>query len=132
VEPARTASPVSEETTIPQEHFPPTPAELASVELHPATVQKVQESPEELARIARGQLAIVQDRMVRKVLANPDATIGQYVTVHERLAKVARIEGNQQAPASGGQQVVINIIRAAGRERVTIEGEAKRVEEPQP
>lgn len=112
-------------------HTPPTVAELAPIEVPPALIEACQDEPELLTMLARGQLALVQQRMVQKILNHPDASIGQFVAVHERLAKIAKIEGNQaQGPGSGAQQVVINIIRAPGKEQVTIEGEAKRVEIP--
>jgi len=105
---------------------PVDPTSLQHVSLPPALVQQCQDDPEALVKLSRGQLAIVQDRMVRMVLGNPEATVGQYAAVHERLSKNSRIETVQPA-AGGGQQVVINIIRGEGRPAVTIEGQSTKV-----
>lgn len=104
------------------------PAHEKAIDLPPQLVELCQNDPEILVALARGQLAVVQHLLVRKALA-ADVSVAQLAAVHERLTKVARIEGDKQAgPAGGGQQVVINIIRAPGKEQVTIEGQAQRVE----
>lgn len=102
------------------------PAEAKPLELAPALIEAVQEDPELLVHITRSQLAVVQDRMVKKLLENKDASMAQYAAVHEQLSKNARIK---EAPAgaggqSGGTQVVINFIRAPGHEKVVIEGQS--------
>lgn len=114
----------------PTEHVPPSPAELAPIGVPPALIEACQEDPELLTLLARGQLALVQHKMVHKILNHPDASIGQFVAVHERLSKIAKVEGPDKSKEGGGQQVVINIMRMGGKEQVTIEGEAKRVEAP--
>lgn len=98
-----------------------------TVALHPAIVEDVAVNPEKLVELTRSQLAIVQDRMVRKILTDPQATIGQFANVHERLSKNANL--TPQQAVGGSAQVVINFIRA-GKEPVTIEAQAQRIEAP--
>jgi hypothetical protein len=102
-------------------------AALAKVQLPPALVEMIQDDPELLVKFSRGQLAIVQQRMVQMLLGNKDATVAAYVQVHERLSKNARIEP-KEGVTGGAQQVVINIIRGGGRAPVTIEGDAVKVD----
>jgi hypothetical protein len=107
----------------------PSVAELAHIAMPPALIDAAREDPDVIVQLARGQTMLVQDRMVRKLLENPEASIGQYVAVHERLTKTAKIDTAQPAQGGNGNQVVINIVRMApGKEKVTIEGQAQRVE----
>lgn len=121
---------LSEGVELPAESdaFGMSAAEAHAVALSPKLVELCQDDPELLQRLARGQLAIVQDRLVRKVLNNPDVTPAQLAIVHERLSKISRVEGTPPAAGGAGQQVTINIIRAPGKDQVVIEGEAKRLE----
>jgi hypothetical protein len=110
--------------------LPPSVAELAHIAMPPALIDAAREDPDIIVQAARAQAMLVQDRMVQKLIHNPEASIGQYVAVHERLTKTAKIDAAQPAQ-SAGQQVVINIIRMAqGKESVTIEGQAQRLEPP--
>ncbi len=107
------------------------PAAIAkALDMPPALVQAIQKEPELLVALTRGQLAIVQDRMIRMALADPTITLGQLAVVHERLSKNAKLE-QTAAPAqgAGAPQVVINIIRGGGRPGVVIEGTATPVPE---
>lgn len=109
---------------------PVSPAAAQKIAISPQLVELCQKNPEILVELARGQLAIVQDRLVRMAIANPEATVSQLAAVHEQLSKIARVGGKEQGVGGGQQQVVINIIRGAGKEKVVIEGEATRVEAP--
>jgi hypothetical protein len=108
---------------------PPAPAALDHIKVPPQLVEACQGDPELLVALARGQLALVQDRLVRKVLNDPEASVGQMAAVHERLSKIARVE-NAGQQSNAGQQVTINIIRGEGRPAVTIEGTAQKVVTP--
>lgn len=104
------------------------PAEAKAISMPPALVEEIQGTPELLQALARGQLALIQDRMVRKVLSDPNATVGAYAQVHDALAKIAFGRGGGAASGAGegaGKPgVQINIIRAARRgDAITIEGE---------
>ncbi len=96
---------------LPVEHLAPTVAELAPIEVPPQLIEACQNDPELLTMLARGQLALVQHRMVHKILNNPDVSVGQFVAVHERLAKIAKVEGpDKSAQGAGpGFSVVINL-----------------------
>lgn len=99
-----------------------------SLTLHPAIVEACTDDPDALVELTRAQLAVVQDRMVKRALQNVDTSIAQLATVHERLSKNAQIEKHPTGPAGAmGAQVIINFIRSPGRESVTIEGTAAKV-----
>lgn len=98
------------------------------LQLPPAAIEAIATEPERLVELTRSQLAIVQDRMVRKILMDPSASIGQFAAVHERLSKNANL--TPQHAIGGSAQVTINFIRA-GKESVTIEAAAQRVEVPE-
>ena len=104
------------------------PTALSKVAMPPALVEAIQNDPELLVALARGQLSLVQDRMVRKVLNDPHATAAAMAVVHERLSKIARVDGGAAPAGHGGSaQVVINIIRRSGSKGLTIEGQATKV-----
>ncbi len=94
---------MTDKTTTPED------AENTAVALSPAFVTEVQDDPELLVRLTRGQLAIVQDRMVRKLLGNPDASSAQFAVVHEALSKNAKITKSEGATSGQGFSVVINL-----------------------
>lgn len=108
-----------------QDTTPLNPALDKAIAMPPALVEAIEKDPELLVQLTRGQLAIVQDRLVRRALTDPQITIAQLAAVHEALAKQASLKGGQQPLAgAGGPQVVINFIRAPGKAPVTIEGTA--------
>lgn len=98
-----------------------------AIAMAPALVEAVQEDPELLAKLSRGQLAVVQDRMVRRVLGNPDSTIAQLAQVHSALSTNAQLKPAAGTMVGGGNQVIINFIRAPGKETVVVEGQATHV-----
>lgn len=102
------------------------PAVEQQLQIAPALVEAVREDPELLTQVTRAQLAVVQDRLVKKVLSDPDASVAQLAAVHERLAKGAKTETKEQGGPKTAS-VVINFIRGGGREGVTIEGTATAV-----
>lgn len=110
-----------------------TAAESKAISLPPALVEMVQGSPDLLVQLARGQLALVQDRMVRRVLQDPQATSQQFAQVHDALAKVAFGKGGAGGGGEGvsrGPQFQINILRAPKRgDGVTIDAQSVTVGE---
>lgn len=102
-------------------------AEAKTISLPPALVEQIQSAPELLVQLARGQLALVQDRMVRRVLTDPNTTVGAYAQVHDALAKVAFGKGGGAGGESlggRGPSFQINILRASKKgQGVTIEAE---------
>lgn len=95
-----------------------------AISLPPALVEAVQENPELLTELTRGQLAVVQDRMVQRVLKDPQASIAQLATVHKALSDNAHLKKAETVGPTGGTQVVINFIREArSNEKVVIQGE---------
>lgn len=105
------------------------PAVDKHVSVPPQLVEAVQEDPELLVKLTRSQMAVVQDRMVRRVLEDADVSLSALAAVHERLSKGARIEAKEQAQGAGGAQVVINFHRHSGRDTVTIEGSSTEVKD---
>lgn len=102
------------------------PATQHHIAMAPALVEAAQEDPEVLTKLTRGQLAVVQDRMVRKVLGDSEATIGQLATVHKALSDNAQLK--QAAAAVGGAGgVTINFVFGKKKESLVIEGEAMDV-----
>lgn len=99
------------------------PVAMAHVAVPPALIEEVQQNPDALVEITRGQLALVQDRMVRKVLADGSASIAQLAVVHERLSKNAGFESKERGGGGKPPQVVINFIRDGERAPVTITAE---------
>jgi hypothetical protein len=95
---------------MPNDHKPLTPAEAQHTTLHPAIVEAARDDPDVLVQLSRAQLAVVQDRMVNKLLDNPEASASQYALVHERLSKNAQLEPkNGQAQQGAGFSIVINV-----------------------
>lgn len=110
------------------EPIPLPPALNAAIAMPPALVEAIEKDPELLVELTRGQLAIVQDRLVRKALGDPEVTLSQLAAVHEALTKNANLKGSQAGVAGAGPQVTINILRAPGKAAgVTIEGTAVTV-----
>lgn len=86
------------------------PAASHAIKIDPALVEAVQDEPEILTRLTRGQLMLVQDRMVRKVMGDPDASATALAVVHERLSKNAKLDPENAAVGKGtGFTVVINL-----------------------
>lgn len=114
-----------------QEKLTISPALAAAIAMPPALVEAIEKDPELLVALTRGQLAIVQDRLVRKALTDPEITLSQLAAVHEALTKNAQLKSPQQPLPFGvaGPQVIINFIRAPGKAPVTIEGKATVVPE---
>jgi hypothetical protein len=104
-----------------EEVEPLNPNTQQAISLPPALVEAVQENPELLTELTRGQLAVVQDRMVQKVLGDPAASVAMLTAVHKALSDNAQLKPQAGAVGGGGAQVVINFIRAPGKETVTIE-----------
>ena len=111
------------------EAVPLNPALAAAISMPPALVQAIQEDPELLVALTRGQLAIVQDRLIRKALGDPEITYSSLVAIHEILAKNANLKGAQPSGpgGAGAPQVLIQILRAPGKETVVIDGKAQPV-----
>ncbi len=114
------------------------PAELEQLDsatdshiaMPPALVQGAQEDPELLVQLTRGQLAVIQDRMVRRVLGDPEATVGALATVHKALSENAQLKPGQgvRGAAGDGVGVVINFIIGSEKKSLTIEGQAQPVD----
>lgn len=92
------------------------------IHMPPALVQAAQEDPEVLVKLTRGQLAVVQDRMVQKVLTEADTSLSALATVHERLSRNAKID-KADAIVGGGAAVVVNFIVGGKKEVLTIDNE---------
>lgn len=99
------------------------------IALPPALVEGAQDDPELLTKLTRGQLAVVQDRMVRRVLGDPEATVGALAAVHKALSENAQLKPAQGARAPGdGAGVVINFIVGGEKKTLTIEGQAQAID----
>ena len=109
------------------EPIPLPPALNAAIAMPPALVEAIEKDPELLVELTRGQLAIVQDRLVRKALGDPQVTLSQLAAVHEALTKNANLKPAAGGHGGSGVQVTINFVRAKG-EGVTIDGKTGAVE----
>lgn len=99
--------PVDDECEVQQ--TTPDDARLAAITLPPELVTQCKEDPQVLVEMTRGQLAIVQDRMVTKLLTSGEATLAQYAQVHERLSKNAGVEPKQFGGSGAGFSIVLNV-----------------------
>ena len=107
------------------------PAKLAPINMPPALVEACQKDPELLTELTRGQLAVVQDRMVQMALSNPEVTLSQLAAVHDALTKNAQLKKAEAgAGVMAGQKVVVNFIFDRNNEKVVVEGEAKELPQP--
>lgn len=106
---------------------PMNPAEAAAIAMPPALIQAIEEDPELLVRLTRGQLAIVQDRLVRRALTDPEITLSQLAVVHEALAKQANLKAAQAQIGNGQGQLVVNFYVGGKKEPLVIEGQAADV-----
>lgn len=97
------------------------------IAMEPALVEAVQENPELLAQLTRGQLAVVQDRLVTRVLNNPDSSIAQLAQVHAALSSNAQLKPAAGASAGGSAQVVINFMIGGKKEPLVIDGQTGNV-----
>jgi hypothetical protein len=90
--------------------------------LPPAMLEAIGEDPEVLVSLSRVQLAMVNDRMVKKLMANPDPSPNQFTAVSEQLRKTATLTGaNAEVKGTGfSVNIVINqastpaIVRSGG------------------
>lgn len=105
------------------------PAKLAPINMPPALVEACQKDPELLTELTRGQLAVVQDRMVQMALSSNEVTLSQLAAVHDALTKNAQLKGNAAAGPSG-QSITINFIRESRNEKVVVEGQAVQLPAP--
>ncbi len=88
---------------------PKNPALARLLNLPPAALEEISENPDALSKLSRVQLAMVQEKLARQYLDNPDASVAQGTAVHEALRKVSNLEGNNARPAgSTGPSVVFN------------------------
>lgn len=102
------------------------PALAAAISMPPALVQALEKDPELLVELTRGQLAIVQQRLVQKALTDPEITLGQLATVHEALVKNAHLKGNQQGQGMPvGAQIIVNFIVGGENKPLVIEGQSQ-------
>lgn len=101
------------------------PALARLLNLPPAALEEISENPDALSKLSRVQLAMVQEKLARQYLDNPDASVAQGTAVHEALRKVSNLEPRQAGgPAGGGFSVTINI---PGIEKsLVVEGKAER------
>jgi hypothetical protein len=106
--------------------LPLNPNTKQAIALPPALVEAVQEDPELLVSLTRGQLAVVQDRMVQKVIGDPEASVAQLATVHKALSDNAQLK-QQTGVTAGGQQLIVNFIVGGKKESLIVEGTAKQV-----
>lgn len=113
-------------SNLPAELEELSPATQHHIAMPPALVEAAQEDPEVLTKLTRGQLAVVQDRMVRRVLGDPDATVTQLAAVHKALSDNAQMKQAVTAAGAGGG-VTINFVFGKKRELLTIEGQATDV-----
>ena len=100
-----------------------TEAKLAPINMPPALVEACQQDPELLTQLTRGQLAVVQDRMVQMALSSSEVTLGQLAAVHDALTKNAQLK-KTEASGPSGQSITINFIRESRNEKVVVEGQA--------
>lgn len=77
--------------------------------LPPAVLEAISDDPEILMQLSRVQLAVVNDRMVKKLLATPDPSHAQYTAVSEQLRKTATLQSNANGTAGTGFSVNIVI-----------------------
>lgn len=98
------------------------PATQHHIALSPALVEAAQEDPDLLVQLTRGQLAVVQDRMVRRVLGDPDVSVGALATVHKALSENAQLKNQAAVAANAGAGVTINFI-VGGKKDKPIEGQ---------
>jgi hypothetical protein len=61
--------------------------------LPPAMLEAIREDPEVLVGLSRVQLAMVNDRMVKKLMSTPDPSHSQFTAVSEQLRKTATMTG---------------------------------------
>ena len=106
------------------------PATKQHLALPPALVEAVQDDPELLVQLTRGQLAVIQDKMVQKVISDPDVSVGALATVHERLSKNARMEKGEIVAGGGGAAVVINFVVGGKKETLTIDNTTGKPVDP--
>lgn len=105
---------------------PLNPALAQAISMPPALVEAIEDDPELLVKLTRGQLAIVQDRLVKRALTDSEITLSQLAIVHEALAKQANLKGTQaQVGAGPGGQVVINFFVGDKKEAFVIEGQGQ-------
>ena len=105
------------------------PAVAAALALAPALVEACQDDPELLTALTRGQLAVVQDKMVQRALTDPEVSLSQLAAVHDALSKNAQLKKTESAGPSG-QSITINFVREARNEKVVVEGQALQLPEP--
>lgn len=107
----------------------PDDAKKTHIAVAPQLIDAVREDPEILAKLSRAQLTMVQDKLTRQYLENPDATVAQGAAVAETLRKTANLDPKEgRAGPGNGFSITINIPQTAGAPAAVIEGKAVRVD----
>jgi len=103
------------------------PALARLLNLPPAALEEISENPDALSKLSRVQLAMVQEKLARQYLDNPDASVAQGTAVHEALRKVSNLEPKQGTGNGAGFSITINFPSTSGvvsgSEQKVIEGE---------
>jgi hypothetical protein len=86
--------------------------------LPPAMLEAIGEDPEVLVNLSRVQLALVNDRMVKKLMATPDPSPNQFTAVSEQLRKTATMTGASVDTKGTGFSVNIVINQSPSPARV--------------
>ena len=86
----------------------PDDAKKTHIAVAPQLIDAVRDDPEILAKLSRAQLTMVQDKLTRQYLENPDATVAQGTAVAETLRKTANLDPKEGRAGPVGASVVFN------------------------
>lgn len=77
-------------------------ASLSKLDLPPALLEAIIEDPEQLATLHRVQRAVIADVAVKQMLANPETSVNQYISMIEALRKAEESGKVREGPGHGG------------------------------
>ena len=77
--------------------------------LSPAYLEAIADNPDELVKLTRVQLAMVNYKMVSKLLGNQESTPSQYVAVSDQLRKTVSLNNATDGGVGAGFSINITL-----------------------
>lgn len=96
-------------------------AALRQLEMPPALLEAIIADPDQLATLHRVQRAVIADVAVKKMLANTETTVGQYIAMIDALRKAEESGKTREAGGYGGPAFAFQIILPGSGETISVD-----------
>lgn len=111
---------MTDEALVPAKETIPA-ASLRRLELPPALLEAIIEDPDQLATLHRVQRAVIADVAVKKMLANPETSTGQYIAMIEALRKAEESGKTREHGGYTGPGFAFQIILPGAGESISVD-----------